>query len=140
MMVCKRRAPMFSILEFTSAHGDVFRPEKGGILPCEGIFWLKEYSLEVFRIEGFQLDTKRETALELGNEVARAGYVERPGGYKEDVRGIHNTVLGIHRGPFHDGKNVTLNALARNILIASPLAFRGDLVDFVDKYDLKIIR
>ena len=65
--------------------------------------------------ERLQLHPDGEAALQLGNQVARLGDVERSGGDEQNVVGAHETVARVDGGAFHDGQDVALHALAAHV-------------------------
>jgi hypothetical protein len=86
--------------------------EQRGVLTRERVLGLGENLDEVALGEGFELDADREAPLHLRNEVAHLSHVERAGGDEEDVIGLHHAVFGRDGGPFDDGAQVALDALA----------------------------
>ncbi len=63
--------------------------------------------------------------------------MERSGGDKQDMIGLHIAILRLHGRPFDDRQQVTLHALPRDVLPTR--AFDGhDLVDLVEKDDAQV--
>ena len=75
-----------------------------------------------------------KAALQLRNQVARLGDVERAGGDEQDVIGAHEAVARVDRGAFHDGQDVALHAFAADVRTVARFA-AGDLVDLVQEDD-----
>ena len=65
--------------------------------------------------------------------------VERPRGDEEDVVGAHGAVLRGDRGALHDGQDVALHALARDVGAVAAFPAR-DLVDLVEEDDPRGLR
>ena len=89
---------------------------------------------EVFHGERLQLHADGEAALQLGNQVAGLGDVERAGGDEQDVIGAHHAVAGVDGRAFDDRQNVALHAFAGDVGAVAAFA-PGDLVDFVEEDD-----
>ena len=151
MMVCNRRAPMFSVFSFT-------RPRIARSLPMPpGEFQLQPsvsssavYCFtsddfgsvrilhEILDRERLQLDTNREAALQLGNQIARLRNVERARGDEQNVVGPHHAVARVDGGSFHDRQNVALHAFAGNVGPVAAFA-PGDLVDLIKEDDAALL-
>ena len=80
-----------------------------------------------------------KAALQLGQEVRGLGHVERARRDEEDVVRLHRAVLGLHGGAFHDGKQVSLHALARDVGASSTVVLGGDLVHLIEKDDAGLL-
>jgi hypothetical protein len=93
---------------------------------------------EVLLRERLQLDADREPALQLGDQVARLGDVERAGGDEQDVVRADHAVLRLHGAALDDGQQVALHALAADVG-AGPAALAGDLVDLVEEDDAHVL-
>ena len=64
--------------------------------------------------------------------------MEGPGGNKQNVVRTDHAVLGVHRAAFHNGQQIALHALSRDVRSAV-LRGAGDLVDFVNKNDAALL-
>ena len=53
--------------------------------------------------------------MQLGNQVRRLGKMKGAARNKENMVGLHHPVLGRDGGPFHEGQQVALHTLARDI-------------------------
>ena len=92
MMVCSRRAPMFSVASFTAAANlaisckrfvgesqlDAFRFEQRDVLLHQRALGLLQDADEILRGERMQLHPDGKAALQFGNQVGRLGDVEGP--------------------------------------------------------------
>jgi hypothetical protein len=99
---------------------------------------LREDGLEILDRERSELDADREPTLELGNEVARLGQMERAGGDEEDVVRLHRAVLRADRRALHQRQQVALHALPRDVG-AVRVRPGHDLVDLVDEDDAVLL-
>ena len=82
----------------------------------------------------FQLDADGEAALQLRNQVAGLGDVERAGGDEQNVIRAHEAVARVDGGAFDDGQDVALHAFAADVGAVAAFA-AGDLVDLVEEDD-----
>ena len=148
MMVCRRRAPMFSVVSLTwkaklaissraSGANSSLRPSVSssaiGLLDERGAR-LGEDAQEVVDRERLQLDADGKAALQFGDQVAGLGDVERARRDEEDVVGGDHAVLGVDGGAFDDGQDVALHAFAADVGAVAAFA-TGDLVDLVEEDD-----
>ena len=81
---------------------NLFSCQHGLILLGKGIFRLFQDLVEIIFRETLQLNTNREAALQLRNQVARFGYVESTGSNEQNMVGMNNAILCIHRTAFHN--------------------------------------
>ena len=58
--------------------------------------------------------------------------MERPGRHKKNVIGAHHAIARVDGGAFHDGQDVALYALARDVGTMAALPARN-LVNFIQK-------
>src|SRR5690606_7889274 len=100
---------------------------------------LGEDADEVVLAQRAQFHPDREAALQLWDQVARLGEVERARRNEEDVVGLDRPVLGRHGRAFHQRQQVALHAFATDIATADVLAALGDLVDLVDEDDAVLL-
>lgn len=56
-----------------------------------------------------------EAALQFGNEILHLCHMKRPCRNEQHMIGLDRAILGIHRAALHNGKNIPLHALTRNI-------------------------
>ena len=61
--------------------------------------------------------------------------MERAGGDEEHVIGLHRTVLGVDRAPFHQRQEIALHAAARDVGTVRLPRGKRHLVDLVDEDD-----
>ena len=90
------------------------RGQQFGVLLGQGVLRLGQDAQEVLALQVGQLDPDREAALQLGDQVARLGEVERARRDEQDVVGLDHTELRVDRRAFYERQQVALNALARN--------------------------
>ena len=102
------------------------------VLPDQRGVGLREDGFKVLHRQGFQLHPDRKAPLQLGDQVAGLGQVERTGGDEQDMVSFDHAIFGGHRGAFHQRQQVALHALARHVGTAGFLA-RRHLVDLVDE-------
>ena len=105
-----RRSPSVRELELRALGGHQRR-----VLLGQRVLRLGHDADEVRLGERLELDADREAALQLGDQVARLGDVERAGGDEEDVVGPHLAVAGLHGRALDDRQQVALHALARDV-------------------------
>ena len=148
MMVCSRRAPIFSVPSFTrkakraissrasrrELQLDALSLQQRRVLLGQRRLRLRQNADEIFHGERLQLHADGKASLQLRNQVARLRNVERARRDKQDVVGAHHAVARIHRRPFDDRQNVPLHAFARDVRPMAALA-SGDLVDLIQKND-----
>ena len=99
---------------------------------------LRKDGLEILHRKRLQFHADRKAPLQLGDQVAGLGQVERARGDEQDVVGLDHAVLGGHRGALDQRQQITLHALARDVGATGLLA-RGHLVDFVDEDDAVLL-
>ena len=109
------------------------------VLLRERVLRLRHDAHEVLLGERLELDANRKAALQLGNQIARLGDVERAGGDEEDVIGLHHAVLRLHVRAFDDRQQVALHAFARDVGPAHLRPLAGDLVDLVEEDDAELL-
>ena len=61
------------------------------------------------------------------------------GGDEQHVGCVHHTVFGVHRGSFHNGKNIPLHPFPGDIH-PGPSFLDGDFIDFINKNDPHVFR
>ena len=61
-------------------------------------------------------------------------------GDEEHMVGANGAVLGGHGAAFDNGQDVALNAFARDIGTVAARTAPGDLVDFVEEHDPRVLR
>src|SRR5690606_20263171 len=88
---------------------------ESGVLLGECVLGLGHDAHEVLLRERLQLDTNREAALQLRNEIARLRHMKRTGSDEEHMVRLHQAVLRLDVGAFHDGQEVPLHTLTRDI-------------------------
>ena len=86
--------------------------DERGILLRQCVLRLGHDAHEIRLSERLELDANRKSSLQLRNEIARLGDVERTGRDEENVVRLHHSVLGLHVGAFDDREEIALNALA----------------------------
>ena len=98
------------------------------------ILGLGENADEILLGERLQLHANGKAALQLRNQIAGLGDVERARGDEQNVVGAHHAVARVDRGAFDDRQNVALHAFAADVG-AVPAFASGDFVDFVEEDD-----
>src|ERR1700674_3402272 len=96
MMVCKRRAPIFSVPSFTRKAKRATSSSASGVnssfTPSVSSNAMYCRVSEVFHGERLQFHSNREAALQFGNQIARLRYVERASRHEQDVIGADHAV------------------------------------------------
>ena len=148
MIVCRRRAPMFSLASLTCAASlaisSIASSVNVSLMPsvssramyCRISAFLgsRRMRMKSSVAERLQLDANRKAALKFGDEVAGLRDVECSGGDEQDVIRSNETVACVDCGAFDDGENVALDTFATDVGAVAGLA-AGDLVHFVEEDD-----
>src|SRR5881296_3367673 len=112
----------------------LLRSEELGVLRDQRVLRFRQDADEILARQGVELDADRKASLELRDEVRGLRDVEGAGRDEQDVVGAHDPVLGRDGRALHDGEQVPLDALARDIGAVARLP-PGDLVELVEEDD-----
>ena len=118
---------------FGEADIDPLGTDQRAILFGQRCLGVRQDRHEVILGQAFQFDADRQAALQLGEQVAGLGDMERAGRDEQDMVGLHRAVFGGDRGPLDQGQQVALDAFAADAA-AAHVADR-DLVDLVEEDD-----
>src|SRR6266849_4479943 len=117
---------------------DLLRLQELHVLRDQSIPRFGKNADEIVARQGVELDSDREAALQLRDQVRRLGDVEGAGRDEQDVIGADDPVLGRDRGPLDDGEEVTLHAFAADVRPMTPFPAR-DLVELVQEDDARVL-
>src|SRR5581483_1359812 len=117
---------------------DAFGFEQGGVLLDQRRLRFGKDADKIFHGQRLQLHADGEAALQFRNQVAGFGDVERAGGDEQNVVGAHHAVASVDGGAFHNGKNIALHALTRNVGPVAAFA-AGNLINLIEKYDARLL-
>lgn len=95
--------------------------------------WVRNI-FKIFFAQALQFDRDGETPLQFGDEVFHLGNVKGARRDKENKIRLNGAVFRHDRAALHDGKDISLHALARHVR-AALVGFARDLVDLVDEDD-----
>ena len=113
---------------------DAVGGEQIAVLARERGLGFGEDAEEILLREFVEFHANGKAALEFGHEIAGAAFVEGAGGDEQDVVRFHLAIACLDRGPFDDGEEIALDALARNVG-ALRIVRTTDFVEFVEKDD-----
>ena len=116
----------------------VVHGQQGLVLQRKRVVRLSQDALEVLTGQGLQVHMHRETALQLGDQVADLGHMEGAGSDEEHIVRLHGAVFGVDGAALNDGQDVALHAFPADVRAAAGTV-SGNLVDLVDEHDAVLL-
>ena len=118
-----------------------FRPQQRRVLLQQRVLGFRQNPAQIVARQRRQFDADRQAPLQFRQQVGRLGQMKRAGGDEQHVVGLHQAVLGVHRGALDQRQQIALHALTGHVPAAhAAVAGAADFVDLVDEDDAVVLR